>query len=75
MPHSHRKDAAKRQAASKEAAGGYDVFINNLLEETTAEQLQAFFEQAGKIVRPPRLKLERGFDAMTVSSDDHEILE
>mmetsp|Transcript_107122 Transcript_107122/g.301480 ORF Transcript_107122/g.301480 Transcript_107122/m.301480 type:complete len:497 (+) Transcript_107122:136-1626(+) len=47
---------------------GYDIFIRNVKENTTAEQLAVFFGEAGKIIGAPRLLLERGFAWITFDS-------
>ena len=53
---------------SKKEKQGYDVFVRNLLEDTKTEDLYAFFEPAGKIIRAPRLNLGRGFAWITFDS-------
>ena len=53
---------------SKKEKQGYDVFVRNLLEDTKTEELYAFFEPAGKIIRAPRLNLGRGFAWITFDS-------
>eukprot|EP00931_Biecheleriopsis_adriatica_P061793 TRINITY_DN37173_c0_g1_i2.p1 TRINITY_DN37173_c0_g1~~TRINITY_DN37173_c0_g1_i2.p1 ORF type:complete len:484 (+),score=97.33 TRINITY_DN37173_c0_g1_i2:75-1526(+) len=40
---------------------GYDIFVRNLKENTTSEELADFFREAGKILGRPRLQLARGF--------------
>ena len=49
--------------------GGYDIFIRNLLEDTRAGTLAQFFKDhvgdAGRVIRPPRLALARGFAWIT----------
>ena len=48
---------------------GYDIFIRNLLEDTRAGTLAQFFKDhvgdAGRVIRPPRLALARGFAWIT----------
>jgi len=53
---------------SKKDKQGYEVFVRNLLEDTKTEELYAFFEPAGKIIRAPRLNLGRGFAWITFDS-------
>ena len=52
----------------KGSSNGYEVFVRNLLEDTKSEELYAFFEAAGKIIRAPRLNLGRGFAWITFES-------
>ena len=59
---------AAEAATAAAKAKGYDVFIRNLPEETTPEQLTEFFGEAGKIIRAPRLNLGRGFAWITFGS-------
>ena len=59
-----RGKGTDRQSAAV-SPGGYDIFINNLLEETTADELAEFFGKAGNIIRPPRLNTQRGFAWVT----------
>ena len=47
---------------------GYDIFVRNLPEDTTSEQLAEYFGEAGSIIRPPRLNLARGFAWITFGS-------
>lgn len=47
---------------------GHDIFIRNLQENTTPEQLADFFREAGKIIGVPRLLLGRGFAWITFDS-------
>mmetsp|Transcript_26847 Transcript_26847/g.88090 ORF Transcript_26847/g.88090 Transcript_26847/m.88090 type:complete len:493 (+) Transcript_26847:16-1494(+) len=49
---------------------GFDVFIRNLPEDTRAGELAAHFSKAGKIIRPPRLNLARGFAWISFESMD-----
>ena len=47
---------------------GFDVFIRNLLPDTTPRAVMKYFSSAGKIIRAPRLKAERGFAWVTYES-------
>ena len=47
---------------------GFDIFIRNLLEDTTAEQLWEHFKACGNIISAPRMHLGRGFAWITYDS-------
>eukprot|EP00928_Gymnodinium_smaydae_P072254 TRINITY_DN55651_c0_g1_i1.p1 TRINITY_DN55651_c0_g1~~TRINITY_DN55651_c0_g1_i1.p1 ORF type:complete len:541 (+),score=61.80 TRINITY_DN55651_c0_g1_i1:64-1623(+) len=47
---------------------GYDIFIRNLKQDTTPEELAGFFGEAGKILGKPRLQPERGFAWITFAT-------
>ena len=49
---------------------GYDIFVRNLPEEATNQQLVEFFGSAGKIIRAPRVQQRRGFAWITFDSMD-----
>lgn len=64
-----RGGAAQVQGSGEAAEHkGFDIFIRNLPEDTKAGELAAFFKKAGKIIRPPRLNLSRGFAWITFES-------